>query len=136
MGKKFVQGTKHMTDVELLIEARALISDPNRWVQNALVATVEGAPLPSPSSPGIARYCMLGAIVCLTDPAEVDYLTSRRTITSTMLLRKALGRITGEPTRWHAIPDYNDSHTHEEVLAVYDDAIDFALGQGKYAAVA
>ena len=106
-----------MTDLaDTLRAARALISAPERWVQGVYARTEAGGKLHNGWETGAVRWCALGAIEHVT----------RRFVTAP--IDDALLRGAGLE-RDADIYDYNDSHTHAEVLAMFDRAIELAEEQ-------
>ncbi len=106
------------TTKEILTEARSLITNPDNWTQGFFARDGDGVLLES-DSPGATCWCAWGAIqkvvgVSLLSKAHNLYLWD------------TLWNATGEPdfgSSSHVIWSYNDTHTHEEVLAVFDKAI-------------
>lgn len=83
------------TDCEILIAARKLIEKPENWCQGEYK-----------SSSG--SFCMAGALRHVAN------------IHSWIRLYHLLGEFTGEESG----VGFNDHHTHEEVLSVFDQAIE------------
>lgn len=96
-------------DVEVLIAARALIEDPERWTRFTLARTRFGMPVP-PNSVGAYAYCALGAI----DRAATDMHRALK-ITATYFLNSR-----GKNLRVSAT---NDTGSHADVLYMFDIAI-------------
>jgi hypothetical protein len=93
-----------MTTLETLKAARKKIEDPAHWIQNEIC---DG---PKPWSAESSKWCAIGAITSVMgtyteSPAEE-------------ILRSVMGGV--KPT---GIGDFNDTHTHAEVLAAFDAAI-------------
>lgn len=102
--------------LNLLKEARETISKPENWVQGSFACDDEGA-LVDPRSKKARCFCAMGALQKHTlsqyPQLEIAFAAARRLI-------KAL------PDGWHFVTEYNDATTttHEEVLALFDRAID------------
>lgn len=94
------------TPLAILRRARARIATPERWTRGVIALTLRGFTADA-SDPDAAQWCAIGAIVAESDVG--DSADARG------VLRSAL-RIT-------SISDWNDSHTHEEVIAGFDKAI-------------
>lgn len=94
-----------MTVKEVLIAARAKIADPANWTQGMLARDASGIPVEVCSSRA-ACWCAVGA-VAESAPYEL-------TNTTVEFLNKAAGM---------QIETFNDTHTHAEVLAKFDEAI-------------
>lgn len=99
---------------ERLIAAKAIITDPSKWTQGYYARDNKGEIIEADMTEAVC-FCSIGALHRVgqfnwhsedTDPAEV-YLNG------------------ATDTRW--IVEYNDSHTHEEVMQVWDNAIERAL---------
>lgn len=97
-----------MTPVkETLIAARAKIADPKHWTQNYLAHDISGRPI-SPYSPNAVCWCALGAIESV----------SRGRIGPAVM---TLSSVIEGP-----VSQFNDTHTHAEILAAFDRAIEGA----------
>lgn len=108
--------------LEVLRDARELISDPRCWTKEWFALNACGDRVTSNASDAIC-FCALGAVrrsmrIELTE----DY---RRYIKVVELLENAVGR---------SVSDFNDAAetTHADVLAAFDEAI--AKAQGSVAA--
>lgn len=105
-----------MTTLEILEKARELIATPEKWTQGALGRYEDGKIIGSARSVLLAStqgnvrcLCMLGAcLVAEGNPIGVA-LGSRE-------LEDAL--------EIDAMDEFNDSHSHAEVLALFDNAIE------------
>ena len=94
-----------MTTREILIAARALIDTPEKWTQFESARNINGVGC-HPRSPDAVCFCTLGAI----DRACQDDLNDYKAL-------QTLQSIVG------MVANFNDSHTHAEVLAAFDEAI-------------
>ena len=94
--------------IEVLRQARDLISDPSRWHQGSLATNRLGHTC-EPDDSSAVRWCAAGAILRV-DPAShglaARYL-SRYCISSRVQMLAGL----------------NDNGTHKEVLRLFDDCI-------------
>lgn len=97
-----------MNTLEILTKARDLISDPARWTQKAFARDNSGESINNRSSYAVC-WCAMGAV----------YKTSSNNRASVpfSFLHAAAGMWAG---------NFNDTHTHAEVLAVFDKAIEAA----------
>lgn len=104
---------------EVLIEARALIADPARWTQGEFARTADGRILDGYCE-GAVCWCALGAIRKVT----MEGAESREERTEALVLSyDAADLLQAHLANVIAVPKFNDSHTHEEVLALFDKAI-------------
>lgn len=111
----------YMTASEVLQQARDLISDPKRWTQGTYAKTKEGSIAYPPTHKDAYCFCSIGAIARVQNLLPVDAESSKAVGFLTQL-------VTGQPgvdDRW-AIPEFNDSRTHDEVLQMFDFAIEAA----------
>jgi hypothetical protein len=92
--------------------AKTLIDTPEKWTKDVNARDADGMQVLVRSEEAVC-FCSHGAIqrVTLTDEAD----TSHRQMAATNLLT--------EVTPGRFLADYNDNHTHEEVMAVWDKAI-------------
>ena len=98
-----------MTPLETLKAARDLISDPARWTQGALARDANGNEIDSTDN-GAICWCSFGAIQVYTQKkwlTDVDHY-----------LQKVCCELFDTSAE-----RYNDTHTHAEVLALFDAAI-------------
>lgn len=101
--------TDKPNDVQrVLIDAKALISDPAKWCKGRLALDNIGRPV-DPGDLGACRFCSVGALhrVCQSDERNA----------ANKLLSKAAGR---------EIVCFNDASTHSKVMAAFDRAIELA----------
>ena len=98
-----------MTPLETLKAARDLISDPARWTQGVQARDEHGDQVPH-NDPIAHCFCIMGAVgrVAVQD-TKMDAL-------------RVLSKVTRRDFDT-SIPDFNDTHTHAEVLALFDAAI-------------
>lgn len=95
-----------MSTKEDLIAAKAMINTPEKWNQGAYYAG---------GCFGFDRRCMLGAVMS----SDVNFAS--RDATREALLRALPS---SDRKRPHALATYNDTHSHGEVMAVFDRAIE------------
>lgn len=94
-----------MTPLETLKAARDLISDPARWTQGWFAKNAHGENVHSFSENAVC-FCALGAL--------------DRTHNATLAIKDRLQRHLPPE---HNISSFNDTHTHAEVIALFDAAI-------------
>jgi hypothetical protein len=99
--------------------ARDLIADPGRWCQEAGARTKKGRPCPA-SSPNAWSFCLDSAIrvACWARADDDDAIGSECGAIASLVtpIKARAGRMLDHM-------EFNDSSTHEEVLAVLDEAI-------------
>ena len=100
-----------MTPLETLKAARQLISDPAKWTQGEFARDATGYAV-RPINDDCVCFCALGAI------AHVDKTHKLRGSAAEKYLSKLC-----EKSRNISIGIFNDTHTHAEVLALFDAAI-------------
>lgn len=99
--------------LHFLRRARERISDPSNWAKEAYALDSYGVSVPV-QSPSACAWCAVGAVV-----AEPLPLPSCDIF---MLVNIAQGW-GGEVVAHQPLIEFNDSHTHAEVLAVFDSTI-------------
>lgn len=102
-----------MTPKEVLIAARALISDPGKWTRGDYAIDKDGKTV-SVLSQDATCWCALGAI------RKAGHYYCDRNEPALFLERAIFGE------KIDFIDVFNDSHTHEEVIAAFDRAIELA----------
>ena len=95
---------------ELLVKAKELIADPERWCQGRVAKDSLGRPT-YPNSGNATAWCAFGALERLAPTPDVvssavDFL--------------------GAFTDGESIGYWNDHHTHAEVMELFDRAIEMA----------
>jgi hypothetical protein len=102
-----------MNVAEILKAAKAKISDPINWMQGYYARDINGDELLGNES-GAVCFCGFGAIEAVTGIAHLGEGWPKAA-------ENALHAAAGTN-----FPCFNDAHTHEEVLAVFDKAIELA----------
>lgn len=115
-----------MIKSEILKAARALITSPDNWTQGSYARNAIG--LTTLIASGEAcRFCSLGAIERIMHISR-DNLRRNRDVAAgdvRKCLVQAIYKYQGGVKS--TIARFNDHHTHSEVLAVFDLAIDESL---------
>lgn len=101
---------------ELLTRAQDVIRDPANWIQGEFAIDATGHII-APEDEGASCFCSLGALM----HAE-PVLTDTRTEARRMLTHAS--RLLDHPEI--GIPEFNDNHTHAEVMAMWDKAKELA----------
>lgn len=96
-----------MDTLEILKAGRELISDPARWTQHT-AARDEGGDWVSERSESAVCWCSIGALWKVADWASEECSTAMSAL---------------EPDGPDSLLAFNDTHTHAEVLAMWDRAI-------------
>jgi len=92
-----------MKTKEILQKARDLISKPENWTQQQYAANKSGRTVDE-NDPAACKWCITGALIKVGDDK----------VKAWNYLHKFLGIFPA---------NFNDSHTHAEVLATFDAAI-------------
>ena len=104
-----------------LKHAKALIKKKEHWIQGTFARDPEGIKC-NPRSADAFQFCAVGAL----QHAKVSVI-SDSFLSAGSYLRLAAAVITGDELAETAT--FNDSHTHEEVMELYDIAIAWAQGE-------
>jgi len=99
------------TTTEIFEEARALISDKAKWTQGQIARDAHGEKTHADSDSAVS-WCSFGAMIKVAGDIEVASKASDRFL-----------NLLGFNHRMDAIGPVNDSRTHEEVLRLFDKAI-------------
>jgi hypothetical protein len=100
-----------MTPIETLKAARQLITDPAKWTQGDFARDAKGYGVFSEDRDAVC-FCALGAIYSFNSNGPVPCLDAY-----TALREFCFRKFSCE------VSDFNDTHTHAEVLALFDAAI-------------
>lgn len=103
-----------MTVKEVLIAARAKIADPANWAKGSFATDKNGSPVWE-TSKDACRFCSAGAVYLACREFEVGYPAY---VVPSHSAINALNRVMGD-----SVGKFNDTHTHAEVLAKFDEAI-------------
>lgn len=99
-----------MNTLQILIEARKLIEKPENWTRRNYAQNEFGQGVTT-ISPAACKFCAVGALKRVTaDSWEHSHLAWD-------MLDKAVGQ---------SITNFNDTHTHAEVLDAFSRAIESA----------
>jgi len=99
-----------MQRLELLKQARGLISSPENWTQGRWERRLEGR----------VSYCAIGAVQhALGHDNQLDIPHPMASV----IVEECLAPVIGKDSR-AAVASYNDSQPHECVLAMFDAAIE------------
>ena len=97
---------------DILKAARAKIERPECWTQDVFARDTKGDRVHA-LSPNAVCWCSIGACVAVASANPPNDLSYR-------IALDALAGVTGVAE----ISDFNDTHTHAEVLAAFDKAIE------------
>lgn len=98
-----------MSTKQLLMQARELIIDPSHWTQGAAARDARGRGVFS-DAPEACMFCVIGSIW---------RAAGSRTGKDVYLAEHALERVVPDGY----VASFNDSHSHAEVIAMFDRAI-------------
>ena len=103
-----------MTTREVLVKARELIASPERWTKGSYAVDAGGYGV-DPTDLEACAWCLDGALYRVTTGADAsfrshEYLAARDAVA-------AVPEVDGVPI------DFNERHTHAQVLAAFDKAI-------------
>ena len=104
---------------EFLLAGKAIIAEESAWVQN-FYAKDEGGYTVNANDKAATCFCSLGALNKVRGPFGKTFGTPAAKLRS--LAEAVLSRAMGG-----SVPPFNDEHTHEEVMAAWDLAINMAL---------
>lgn len=104
----------------ILTKARELISDPNHWTKNTFARDHHGN-FSDPKSPNTTCWCSLGALKKYTSTDSREYFEAVNQLEEALLELTNYG--------WTSIAAFNDAHTHEQVLEIFDKAIENAASK-------
>ncbi|WP_454813801.1 DUF6197 family protein [Labrys neptuniae] len=108
-----------MTPLEILKQARELISVPERWTRGESARDYNGDYV-AENSPSAVCWCALGSMSAVNGGHGGGIYSAARD-----LLVQAISPIPAltEGGAIGIVAEFNDSHTHAEVLAAFDRAI-------------
>lgn len=95
---------------DILLRVRDRIADPAHWCQGWFAKTATGG-FTTHSAPDASQWCLVGAI-------------RKETQGRIMVQREISDAFKEYPDQVLILPDLNDEHSHEEVLAEIDKAIE------------
>ena len=104
-----------MSPFEILSKAQDLIRSPDHWAIESYAYDANGTRV-EPNATEATCWCSLGAIQKILD--QDDGLAEHVTFD---LLGKAI-----DNPKTGAVPDFNDTHTHAEVMVMFDRAKELA----------
>lgn len=113
-----------MKTYDRLLLARKKIENPENWTQGELARNINGKPVPVKDTSAV-QWCLIGAIQHGTNYNSWFYTENCSIFPSG--IRKILNTVIG--TESTHISDFNDSHSHAEVLALLDKAIEMTKDQ-------
>ncbi len=99
------------TTLQILTEGFELIRNPNHWTQGILAMGIEGEVYSDPTDPACTCWCSVGALMKVINDSDSPPIHAY----------KALENAAGAP-----LARFNDSHTHAEVLQLWEKAIEHA----------
>jgi hypothetical protein len=100
-----------MSSYSTLRNVRELLGDPRKWTRGAIARTADDSET-HPRSPNAASWCLIGAAEACA-PDRLSYWAAR-----SALVAEISRRVPGT-----GIPRFNDTATHEELLAIIEGAL-------------
>lgn len=108
-----------MKPSEILIKAKSLIDTPQKWTQGEYAKSEKGRRV-QPTSPRATCFCSVGAVLRATGSKdEFFWMIDNEQ-------REEAIDILSEAMNVEHVPLFNDTHTHAEVMAAWDEAIKLA----------
>ena len=98
-----------MNTLEVLIVARKLIEKPENWTRDFLARDSHGDPVYVHSDKAVC-FCAMGALHKAIGETSAEYLDVVASLASA--------------ARIDTVAGFNDTHTHDEVLALFGKAIE------------
>ena len=103
-----------MKSSEILVAAKALIEKPSNWTQKACARDYNGLEV-APLSSEACSWCILGAVRKVTSDTNNEKVYEKVYENLYPFINEVL------------ISEFNDRHSHSEILAVFDKGIAMAL---------
>jgi hypothetical protein len=110
------------TPLDILVRGRALISEPRNWIQmnfakddNKLVCKVE--------DPRACSFCSLGALARVATVASLAFPPGSRAREQIFENHERAFYVLSNFVLTGSVGHWNDTHTHDQVLSVWDQAI-------------
>lgn len=112
-----------MKPIDGLRQAKAKISDPRNWIKGAWAEDMNGMPVSS-NHPTACKFCAVGALHRVFDENANENGDGAWYAMAIKALRKAVRLVCSSEVM--RVPSFNDFPltTHEDVMALYDRAID------------
>lgn len=108
------------TMLEDLTRIKSLIEKPENWTQNYYAKDEYGMTIHSSSDAAVC-FCTLGALHRVIPMGSRGHTNRRADV------RELLESLMGDD----GVAQFNDTHTHEEVIAVFDKAIEIVADEIK-----
>ena len=101
---------------DIITDERQVILKPDNWVQNALATDKDGCAGVDVNDDDAFCFCSIGAMMRTLEnkPLRNSVAFNEGYNLAINILNKVMN---------NCIPDFNDTHTHEEVIAKFDEAI-------------
>lgn len=104
----------------LLRRARRLIELREHWVQRDIAQDITGEGLSTPHSPTAAKFCAIGALCRAASPSYEDSVDQAVALLARIV--RSLVRVDAGGND-EIVVEFNDSHSHSEVLELFDLAV-------------
>jgi hypothetical protein len=102
------------TPQTVLINAKALIADPKNWTQGVFARNADGYSTGVHEEDAIC-FCTLGAIAVAGDNQKWAQQIAINTLSKIITVNASNDAV--------SVGAFNDTHTHEEVMELFDKAI-------------
>jgi hypothetical protein len=117
-----------MKTSEILTQAKALIADPEHWIQGWYARIGKHGRSVWSTDANATCFCSLGALGRVTAQPQYHAAPFQSPTASIMTSSKAQGYL--ERSMGGLISIFNDEHAHAEVMAAWDQAIALAVADG------
>lgn len=107
-----------MKTSDVLIQAKALIATPETWIKNDYTRTL---------ADGTQCFCSLGAIQHVMNPDDVAFMDCDWSRGNNEPHKLLCDVNVADGFQHLTFADFNDHHTHSEVMEAFDKAIERAL---------
>jgi hypothetical protein len=115
---------------QTLVKARALIANPENWTKYWFFRDRDGNKLLSADEDGCFSYCARGAVVKAAGCTTLTQYTAAVEAYLAQAIDMPLYVNASSPGEMASVALYNNGHTHEEVLAMFDRGIILARAEG------
>ena len=112
-----------MEQRDILVKARELISEREHWIRDGLGRNVLGKPLAEDALKDASCFCALGAYLRAVQILQGDDTILSPPENAFEDLNNRVRRVHPEIKGYFPLVSFNDSHTHKDVLDLFDAMI-------------